>query len=60
MANHWAAFSRNHEIIRNIKSSLIIFLPWLIDGASDDANLTIIFVSQSLERFVIRHGNNVA
>ena len=60
MANHWAAFSRNHKIIRNMKYSLIIFLPWLIDRAHDDTNLSIIFVSQRLERFVIRHDNYVA
>jgi hypothetical protein len=60
MANHWAAFSRKYEIIRNMKSYLVIFLPWLFDGARDDANLSIIFVSHRLERFVIRHDNNIA
>jgi hypothetical protein len=60
MAHHWAAISSNHEIIRNMKYSFIVFLPWLFDGASDDTNFSIIFVSHSLERPAIRHDNNVA
>jgi len=60
MANQWAAFSKNYEIIRNMKSSLVIFLPWLFDGARDNANLSIIFVSQCLEWFVIRHDKSIA
>ena len=60
MTHHWAAFSSNYEIIRNMKYSFIVFLPWLFDGASDDTNFSIIFVSLSLERLVIMLRNNIA
>jgi len=43
-----------------MKYYLIIFLPWLFDGAHDDANFSVIFVSQRLERFVMRHNNNIS
>ena len=51
MANH-RAFRRNYKFICNMKYSLILFLPWLFDRACDDTNFSVIFVTESLERFV--------
>ena len=44
-ANHWAAFIRKYNIIRNMMYSLIVFLPWMFDGARDDTKFSVIFVS---------------
>jgi hypothetical protein len=43
-----------------MKYCLILFLPWLFDGDRDDTHFSNIFVSESLEWFVIRHDNNIS